>query len=107
MNRDAGIFPLRNLTRRRLSMGKGVRLVGSTLPLQAYTELAPGTDASINFVFATRTASKGPLVSLAATLAYRPVVDPAREETLTDQQKRQQVRTMLLTFPPWAVVDAQ
>jgi hypothetical protein len=76
-----------------------------TPPLQNWTELDPGTSITVNFQLFTSYRSRGPLVSFSASVAYRTVADHVQDDALTEAQKREQIRTMTISFPPSPVVD--
>jgi hypothetical protein len=81
-------------------------VTGLTLSLQAYTQLDPGSQLTANFELFGHE-SDGPLASFAATIAYRLVGDPLRDDTLTEAQKRKQIRVMNLSFPPSPLTPAK
>jgi len=75
-------------------------------PFSSWTEIDPTTDIVVNFVLGG-SSGNGPLVSFSANLAYRTVSNRVTDDTLSDSQKRQQVRTMTLSFPPMPVQEAR
>ena len=77
---------------------------GNTPPLQSWTEIGSGTTVVANFVFHGNPTT-APLISLSATLAYRIASNKLQDDTLSDEQKRTQIRSMTLSFPPRIVQD--
>jgi hypothetical protein len=74
-------------------------------PLQIWTELDPETSPiTVNFHL-HGWESHSHLASFSGTFAYRVVSNPGIDGTLTETQKRKQIQTMNLSFPPTQVVD--
>lgn len=83
-------------------MGSGAPI--HALPFQSWTELDPGTNTVINMVLFGG-GNTGPLMSFSASVLYRLESDTVKDDTLSESQKRQQVRSMSLSFGPTLVVD--
>ena len=80
---------------------------GQTPPLQSWMEIDPDTSAALNFQLYTGQESHGPLASFSCTFAYRVVSDPVRDDTLTEEQKRQRIHVMNLSFPSTTISQEQ
>jgi hypothetical protein len=77
-----------------------------TVPLQSFTTIDPNSGPiSVSFRL-SGDPSEGPLISFSAHL-YVLLVDPLRDETLSESEKYKQFRLMTLSFPPRKVNEAQ
>ena len=75
-------------------------------PVQQYTQLDPGTSVTALFNLpAGGRANSSRSISLSAEMAYRVVSDPARDASLSNAQKLQQVTMGSVGFGPVAITD--
>ena len=79
---------------------------GSTIPLQGYAELDPGVSITPNFELFSSRNGTGTTISFAATVAYRVVRDAMDDAARSEDARRQQIRTMVLSFPPAIIPGA-
>ena len=77
-----------------------------TISLEEYTTVDAGTQATITFAF-DGDQGTGAIVSFAATLAYRIVIDPVADEALSDEKKRKSIRTLNVSFPDCPITAAE
>jgi hypothetical protein len=75
--------------------GRGVRV-----PLEQFTRLDPGTSAVITFDLWHSSPKKGTLVTVSADYGYR-IIDPGKEDTLTDSEKVRTVKKMNAGLSPY------
>ncbi|HEV8413050.1 MAG TPA: hypothetical protein VGQ49_05620 [Bryobacteraceae bacterium] len=101
----SGIASCRNVDY-GLCIGAPKVVEGLTVPLQGYTQIDPDVEITINLRL-NGSGSKGPLVSLSANVAYRLVSDSLKDETLSDLDKRKQLKLMSLSFPATSVTEAK
>jgi hypothetical protein len=81
---------------------------GQTPPLQAWTALDPDTSPiTLNFALFVNRESHGHLASFSCTLASRVVSDPARDDTLTDSERREHIHMINISLPPTPVNQEQ
>lgn len=72
------------------------------IPLQAFTQIDPGTTANLTFGLNGRQGN-GTLLSFSSVFAYRTIADPLKDETLTEPERRKQIRTLNISFPAFPI----
>lgn len=76
------------------------------VPLQAFTQIDPGTTANLA-VGLNGTSGTGTLLSFASVFAYRIIADPLKDETMTEIERRKQIRTLNVSFPAFPIQQLQ
>jgi hypothetical protein len=75
------------------------------VPLQAFTQIDPGTTASLTFGLNGQKGT-GTLLSFASVFAYRVIADPRKDETLSETERRKQIRTLNISFPSFPIATS-
>lgn len=74
------------------------------IPMQAFTQLDPGTTATLSFELNGREGT-GRQFSFSSVFAYRVVPDALADETTQEAVRRKQFKTMSISFPPYPITD--
>jgi hypothetical protein len=79
----------------------GEEVSGMKIPiaLQAFTQIDPGATATVTFGLNGREGS-GTLMSFSSVFAYRVIADPLKDDALPEPERRRQIRTISVSFPP-------
>jgi hypothetical protein len=72
------------------------------IPLQAFTQIDPGASAIVTFGLNGRQGT-GNQLSFSSVFAYRLIADPLTDDALSENDRRRQIRTMSVSFPPFPV----
>ena len=107
LNNSSGITVCPSLLDQMLPacMGKARNYKGADL--EQFTIIEPGRDISFNFEFVSNKGIRVPMLSLASTFIYRTSASSDRDSTLTEAEKRAELRTMNISFPPTPVREAK
>lgn len=79
----------------------------SGAPINAYVVLDPDIEIDLPFAFAFNPASTVPMYTFNAKFIYRTVTDPKADQTLTEKEKRAQLRQLIISFPNVSVAQAE
>lgn len=85
-------------------LGEEISGYRDPIRLQAMTHIDPGTAVTLTFQLSGRQTT-GTLVSFASVFAYRIITDPLKDETLSDAERRRQLRTLSVSFPMFPITQ--
>lgn len=74
------------------------------IPLQQFTQIDPGSTTSLTFGLRGGE-SNGTWLGFSSVFAYRVIADPLKDETLADEERRKQIRTMSISFPSFPITQ--